>query len=91
MRLEVGDKIDLFRGGELQLILTVQEVNDNTVKAVARNGYVSRFRRVYEGTTIKNADPMADNGYLHTGQAPEHLPSEQSKERYFQRLRELGG
>lgn len=87
--LEVGDKIDLVRNGELQLILTVDEVSDNTVQAVGKNGYVARYRRQFDGVEIKPADPMADIAYLHTGHPPEQFHQD-AKQRYYEKIRAHG-
>ena len=87
-KLEVGDRIDIIRGSELQLILTVREVTDNTVKAVAANGYVSRYRREFDGVVVKPADPMADSAWYHTGNPPEHFNTE-AKQRYYDKIKEL--
>jgi len=85
--LELGDKIDVIRNGELQLILTVQEVNGNLVKAVGRNGYISRFRRESDGVIVRPADPMAESAYIHTGQPPDHFTPD-AKRRYFEKAGE---
>lgn len=87
--LEKGDKIDLVRNGELQLILTVDEVNENTVRATGKNGYVSRYRREFDGVIIRPADPMADVAYYHTGHPPEQFNSE-AKQRYYEKVRDHG-
>jgi hypothetical protein len=86
--LDVGDKIDVIRNGELQLILTVQEVEGNLVKAVGRNGYVTRYRRESDGVLVRPADPLAESAYIHTGQPPEHF-SPSAKQRYYDRSREM--
>ncbi len=87
--LEKGDKIDLVRNGELQLILTVDEVTDNTVRAVGKNGYVSRYRREYDGVIVRPADPMADIAYYHTGHPPDQFHSE-AKQRFYDKVRDHG-
>lgn len=87
--LEKGDKIDVVRNGELQLVLVVQEVSGNTVKAVGRNGYVSRFRRESDGVIVRPADPMAETAYIHTGEPPEHF-SAAAKQRYYEKAKEMG-
>lgn len=87
--LEKGDKIDLVRNGELQLVLTVDEVNGNTVRATGKNGYVSRYKREYDGVSIMPADPMADVAYYHTGHPPDQFHSE-AKQRYYDKIRDWG-